>query len=238
MKRTAKKKGGEVSRQRRTARPLKERAEAVINAARFDIDTRYAVQLALKNWAFYHERGGDGHFAPSDLPRERTRTEQELRAAVTHAEAGEPVATSGEAPEYDAAARALLAIRFAPGMPDFVTNAVYKLLDIAAARTGAQLWVTVHDGDGGGNYSVNRLARFFASNQMLRLEIEERHDLAAHISAVLNDPATPAAIYNGLMEAVGEAMDEINSRPVICNSAEFVRLVLAQTARVQQQPTE
>jgi hypothetical protein len=48
--------------------------------------------------------------------------------------------------------------------------------------------------------------------------------LAAHIAAIMNDPATPAMIYNGLLDALGELQSDRMKRP----TASFIAAVLAQ----------
>jgi hypothetical protein len=154
------------------------------------------------------------------------RAEKELRKTLARVAAGEPVAESGMGAEYDAAARALLALHFAPGIPDFINDAITKLLGITAAKTGTELWREVAGDEEKGGYSALTLARVFASHSRLRLEIEERPDLAERIAAILHDPNTPTEIRRALDYAISALF---NDR--VTHSADYLRLLFAKQHR-------
>jgi hypothetical protein len=232
MKGTRKTKRGEASAPQTPALPaVKLRAKVIIADVRgFDIDTRHAIWLALNNFEFY-ERGAGGAYTEAELPRERAAYERELRAAVAQVEAGQSLSESGVEPKFDAAAQALLGLLFAPGMPDFVNNAITDLLRLIEKKTGARLWVEIEDDTETGDYSAERLARVFAFDSRLNLAIEEKHDLAAHIAAVLNDEATPKQIYGRLAEGVNETFNDLGQGIAVSDSADYIRLVLDQQRR-------
>jgi hypothetical protein len=124
-----------------------------------------------------------------------------------------------------AAARATLRLLDMPGLPPFVSEAVYVILDHAAKVKDVAL-----ADDSPAGYSVKALANLYAltSGFQRGLSFEPtpeptpEPDLAALISAVLNHPDTPSRIYNGLSEAVGE----YTVRDAVQNCAEVIRIAL------------
>jgi hypothetical protein len=236
MKGTRKTKRGEASAPQTPAlSAVKLRAKAITTDVHgFDIDTRHAISLALNNFEFY-ERGAGGAYTEAELPRERAESERELRAAIAKVEAGRSLRNSGVEPKFDAAAQALLGCLFMPGTPDFVNDTITDLLRLIERKTGVALWVEIDDDTETGDYSAERLARVFAHDSRLALELEEKHDLAAHIAAVLSDKATPVDLHNRLLEAANDLVHDER----VTTSAEVLRVALASyTRRAAKHPAE
>jgi hypothetical protein len=202
-------------------RTPKERAEAIVaDVERYDIDTRDAVLVALKNLTF-HKSGGGGYFPVEEMPTRVAEYERELHRVVTQAESGERVTKSWVGEEYDKAARTVIELEDTSALPDFFRDGIITLLNLFAADTGARLWRETTEGDGEtGGYSIDTLARMFKNHSWHRLEIERKKDLADLISAVLNHPGTPVGIFNALTDRIGEFKYDK------C-APEFIRHVLA-----------
>jgi hypothetical protein len=93
-----------------------------------------------------------------------------------------------------------------------------------ARRSNRTIWILADDDDSdSGGFSVERMALLFKFHELDTLELEPTRDLAGHIAAVLNDPATPADIFNALAEAV----TDLTARDSVTNTAEVIRLALA-----------
>jgi len=194
------------------ARPtLRDRALSIINdVSAYDVDTRIAVNNTLTD-----------HKAS-------LASDAELREAIRRAESGETILDlAGVAEEYADAARATLALLNLPGVPAFVSDALSTALAEAQTRTGAGIWQE----PGGaredlGDYSPLVLARVFAHDSMLKIELEPKKDLAELLSAVLRHADTPQVIS----EAIKEAMAQINEDET---DPRFVALILEAAARAE-----
>jgi hypothetical protein len=198
--------GARVSQRTTESLPtIEQRAESIIaDVMRYDIDTRQTVLVAFKNLTFY-QKGAGGYYPAEQLPALIAEDERELREIVTRVEAGERVTESHVAEEYDAAARAVLTLADADGLPDFFKDVILTVLNWFAADTGARLWQETTEGDGEtGGYSTDILARMFAYYSRHRLQIERKKDLAELISAVVNHPDTPVEIFDALTHRIGE----------------------------------
>ncbi len=184
---------------------IEQRAESIIaDADHYDIDTRQAVLVAFKNLTFY-QNGAGGYYPAEQLPALIAEDERELREVVTRVEAGERVTESYVPEEYDATARAVLALADTAALPDFFKGGIFTLLNLFAADTGAKLWQETTEGDGEtGGYSTVTLARMFARHSRHRLQIERKKDLAELISAVVTHPDTPVEIFDALTARIGE----------------------------------
>jgi hypothetical protein len=200
------------------------RAGAIIeDYMRYDIDTRLEVRLALQ-----HARFSAQH---AELNEERGRDLNALRDKVARAEAGECLADfTGIKPEKVAVARALVELLGMPGDPDFVLNGIMTLLRTVQDKTGAKIWLQTDEryGETGG-WSLPILARVCERDEATDIQLEPKHDLAAHIAAVLRHKDTPAALYNAMQDALGELV----SPPAVQHSPEVIRVALAAQASTQ-----
>jgi hypothetical protein len=221
MKNITKKGAGKAARKQTATikRPtLDECAKAIIKDwNRYDVDTRQAVGLALKDAEF--SRRETNLYTPAEI----AERERELRDVVTRAKAGERVTESGAGAECDAVARDVIDLFDMSGIPDFLLSGIIQLLQFASEATGAKLWIEVEGDDAEPFISADVLARMCLHDQTLLIEIEPKKDLAALLSAVLNHPDTPASVHNDL----GDALGSLPGFDHATNSAEHIRVMLA-----------
>ncbi|MGB8507275.1 MAG: hypothetical protein WCD76_02625 [Pyrinomonadaceae bacterium] len=169
---------------RATAKPsIEDRAEAIAkDVYGYDADTRRHIEIALLT------------------PR------LGLAELVERAERGEFLVESGVPPEYDEAARAVIALLdMQSGIHESITGAVQFVIDELARETGAGIWIDMGNDSETGNYSPAILARVFHHHQFLRVEVERKKDLAGLISAVLNHPDLPCE----LQESIGGSINDL-----------------------------
>jgi hypothetical protein len=204
---------------------LEARAEAIIeDSNRNEIDARLKVELALSNYRF--NRDGDPRLNyPAQDVATVAKYERELRDLCDRAENGDPLnADDLRELSEDAfeAARTVLGMLYARGVPDFITDALYVALFEAERATGAKLFVTTATDEATGSFSLSRVARFFHFHPGDSYRLERKHDLADHISAVMQDENTPAALYNAMQDALGTMI----AHRAVENSSAVIRVAL------------
>jgi hypothetical protein len=137
--------------------------------------------------------------------------------------------------EQEAAARATLRLLDLPGLPPFVSEALYTILSHAAKVKGVAI-----GSDAACGYSVKALATLYAvtSGFQRGLTFEPARDpsadLAALISAVLTHPDTPTRIYDKLTDALVEMHDATD----VYDDPRAVRALLDYHARQREESEE
>jgi hypothetical protein len=187
--------------------PLEKQAERIINDPnKYDADTRNVIGVARSNLIFHRKDTGT---------RDHATAERELRALINKAEAGEYVFDVEEIGEsYVKAARTIYGvITEANDIPQFVYDAVTVALEEAQRRTGCRLCFLptgCEDFAENYGYSIERMARLFKQDTMLRIEVEVKKDLSEMIAAVIEHPDCPQEIRDGINEATSSLFNRLN----------------------------
>ena len=113
-------------------------------------------------------------------------------------------------------------------IPHFVRDAVVDAIAGASARTGAPEPAV----DPKQGYDLESLAYLFDVAWRIDLRapgftVTPLQALAAHISAVLNYPDTPARVYNALADAVSD----MDAPPAFFNGTEYIEMCLRENTK-------
>lgn len=211
--------GGEKGKGRAA---LKSRAAEVINGSLgYDADTRRAVWVALQNLNF-----AETNPEPPSKYTDVGYCERELREVLDKAAKGEPTFDESRHDPKDLAhARAVYALTEGSDVPDFIAEAVRVALEEAARVHRCPIWLDV-DGSGDaekGGYSIAHMSLLFRTVGVKGPEVEPKKDLAGHIAAVMNDPATPTELYN----AMADELTTIAAKDAVTYRPEVLRIALA-----------
>ncbi|MGA9997394.1 MAG: hypothetical protein WBP93_18390 [Pyrinomonadaceae bacterium] len=195
---------------RQSAKPatLETQAKKILrNPDKYDVDTRHAIALCLSNLAFRRSE--------TELRESVKEAENELRELIRKANAGEPVfdvACIGK--EYVNAARIIYeAITEANYIPQFIYDAITVALTEAERKLGCKVWIAPHGSEDDaveGAYSIERLARLFKYNPLLKIEVEPKKELAEMIVAVIEHPDCPQEIRDGINGATSDIFNNLN----------------------------
>ncbi len=124
------------------------------------------------------------------------------------AEAGETIIDlTGEQAKCEQAAAQVVALFANASVPDFITVAVMDAITAAGKLKQIVTWDTEKE-----NFSMPGLAELFAVSGMLSLDAKQSHTsaLAAHISAILEHPETPDALYNDIAERITDMSSDVD----------------------------
>lgn len=214
---------GARAQQPAPAHVLLRRADTIIpDALKYDVETRLELQRIATNIRDFKGR-------PADV--------DELRRALARVERGESLADlSGIDAGAVEAARAFLSLIKEPHvmhLPDGIFSGMIALLDITAEKSRARLWRETEEGNAEtGEYSLQILARVFnGHDSALKFEIEEKHDLADHIAAVMSDEDTPAKLYN----AMADELADLESSRSVRDEADVIRAALRKHSEKEEE---
>lgn len=143
------------------------------------------------------------------------------RGASRKAEGGEVWDLVKVGQEQTAAARALLRLLDLPGLPAFVSENLYTILNHAAKVQGVAI-----GSDAPCGYSVKARADLFAVTTGFQsgLRFEPSRDFAELLSAVLTHPDCPVELYN--------AVGDLNCmQPASWDTPEHIRLALGHVTK-------
>lgn len=168
---------------RRIPATLRKRAQAIINSDAYDDDTRESIKYELRT-------NYDG-----------------LADMVGRAEQGETICdTFKDAAERRNAARRVIALIETPGVPDFLADAMVDALARAAATKEIELWK--RDGDAEA-YDAKAMAQLFLLAPRFLpspTRVSGKQCVADAVVEILQNPQTPADLYEHVAEWVAEAI--------------------------------
>ncbi len=121
-------------------------------------------------------------------------------------EVAETITGAFEQAKCEQAAAQVVALFANAEVPDFITAAVMDAIGAASKIQRIGTWDNEKE-----DFSMPALADLFAVSKMLSLDKESpAKTLAAHISAILEHPETPDALYNDIAERISDFSSDVD----------------------------